>query len=37
MAAAIVGSVAWVLAIWGIASGARAINRERLLGVGSGS
>ena len=37
LAAAIVGSVAWVLAIWGIASGARAINRERLLGVGSGN
>jgi len=37
LAAAIVGSIAWVLAIWGIASGARAINRERLLGVGSGN
>jgi ABC-type Na+ efflux pump permease subunit len=37
LAATIVGSVAWVLAIWGIASGARAINRERLLGVGSGN
>ena len=37
LAAAIVGSVAWILAIWGIASGARAINRERLLGVGAGN
>ena len=34
VAAAIVGSVAWVLATWGIVSGARAISRERLLGVG---
>ena len=34
LAATIVGSVAWILAIWGISSGARAISRERLLGVG---
>lgn len=34
LAAAIVGTVAWILAIWSLASGSRAMNRERLLGVG---
>lgn len=34
LAALIVGSIAWILAIWGVISGARAISRERLLGVG---
>jgi ABC-type Na+ efflux pump permease subunit len=33
LAAGIAGGFAWALAIWGITSGARAITRERLLGV----
>lgn len=35
VAAAVVGAIAWIFAITGVVSGARAISRERLLGVGA--
>ncbi len=33
-AALLVGAFAWIVALIGLAAGSRALNRERLLGVG---
>jgi hypothetical protein len=34
LAALVIGAIAWIVAAFGLVSGARALQRERLLGVG---